>query len=154
MGISGARASATAPARHRKPLGRPERASSLPGRTRASCAGAVPLTRCPPPRQGGALSALQRQGSTVGACPSSHRASRRPSTCSNRLPSPPQIRRVHLAAAAILNSSLRDQPSRRMRASRRLFTKSPQQTSPRAPGTPGSHVQRFLLPWTAVVKGG
>ncbi|KAJ1196904.1 hypothetical protein NDU88_000767 [Pleurodeles waltl] len=47
------RAFAAAPARHRKPLGRPERASSLPGRTRASCAGAAPLTWCPPPRQGG-----------------------------------------------------------------------------------------------------
>ncbi|KAJ1192515.1 hypothetical protein NDU88_001822 [Pleurodeles waltl] len=58
-------------------------------------------------------------------------------------PSPPQIRRVHLAAAAILSSSSRGQPGRRMRASRRLSIDSPQQTSLRVPGTPGRHVQRF-----------
>ncbi|KAJ1104399.1 hypothetical protein NDU88_001811 [Pleurodeles waltl] len=87
------------------------------------------------------------QGSTFGARPQlspglSPPLSPRQSTSSGP-PSPPQIRRVHLAAAAILSSSSREQPGRRMRASRRLSINSPQQTSLRVSGTPGRHVQRF-----------
>ncbi|KAJ1171076.1 hypothetical protein NDU88_002947 [Pleurodeles waltl] len=52
-GISGARASATAPARHRKPPRRSGRAPGPPGHTRASRAGAAPLTPRPPLRQEG-----------------------------------------------------------------------------------------------------
>ncbi|KAJ1097392.1 hypothetical protein NDU88_002512 [Pleurodeles waltl] len=54
-GISGARASATAPARHRKPPRRSGRAPGPPGRTRASRAGTAPFTpRSPPRSEGGA----------------------------------------------------------------------------------------------------
>ncbi|KAJ1207752.1 hypothetical protein NDU88_003142 [Pleurodeles waltl] len=53
QGISGARASATAPARHRKPPRRSGRAPGPPGHTRASRAGAAPLTPRPPLRQEG-----------------------------------------------------------------------------------------------------
>ncbi|KAJ1167144.1 hypothetical protein NDU88_007537 [Pleurodeles waltl] len=56
------------------------------------------------------------------------------------LSSPYQLRRAHLAAAAILNTSSRDRPDRYVEAGRRLPTRSPQQTSLRAPGMPGSHV--------------
>ncbi|KAJ1158030.1 hypothetical protein NDU88_010726 [Pleurodeles waltl] len=52
-GISGARASATAPARHRKLPRRPGRAPGPPGHTCASRAGAAPLTPRPPLRQEG-----------------------------------------------------------------------------------------------------
>ncbi|KAJ1082966.1 hypothetical protein NDU88_003127 [Pleurodeles waltl] len=52
-GISGARASATAPTQHRKPPRRSGRAPGPPGHTRASRAGAAPLTPRPPPRQEG-----------------------------------------------------------------------------------------------------
>ncbi|KAJ1149451.1 hypothetical protein NDU88_002261 [Pleurodeles waltl] len=52
-GISRARASATAPARHRKPPRRSGRAPGPPGHTRASRAGAAPLTPRPPLRQEG-----------------------------------------------------------------------------------------------------
>ncbi|KAJ1100326.1 hypothetical protein NDU88_005412 [Pleurodeles waltl] len=232
-GILVARASATAPAQHRKPPRRSGRAPGPPGHTRASRTGAAPLTPCPPPRQeggarrrprgrdppsgrapalsgplaskfklppaggprgpgppprpqrgtasrpggqgglpvlrvtlaprvpvrrrsprvllhdrrGGGPPAPPRQGSTSGARPQlspglSPPLSPRQSTSSGP-PSPPQIRRVHLAAAAILSSSSREQPGRRMRASRRLSIDSPQQTSLRVPGTPGRHVQRF-----------
>ncbi|KAJ1166774.1 hypothetical protein NDU88_007170 [Pleurodeles waltl] len=98
-------------------------------------------------RRGGGPPAPPRQGTTLGARPQlspglSPPLSPRQSTSSGP-PSPPQIRRVHLAAAAILSSSSREQPGRRMRASRRLSIDSPQQTSLRVPGTPGRHVQRF-----------
>ncbi|KAJ1104944.1 hypothetical protein NDU88_002352 [Pleurodeles waltl] len=96
---------------------------------------------------GGGPPAPPRQGSTFGARPQlspglSPPLSPRQSTSSGPS-SPPQIRRVHLAAAAILSSSSREQPGRRMRASRRLSIDSPQQTSLRLSGTPGRHVQRF-----------
>ncbi|KAJ1178644.1 hypothetical protein NDU88_003887 [Pleurodeles waltl] len=100
--------------------------------------------------RGGGPPAPPRQGTTFGARPQlspglSPPLSPRQSTSSGP-PSPPQIRRAHLAAAAILSSSSREQPGRRMRAGRRLSIDSPQQTSLRVPGTPGRHVQHFSAP--------
>ncbi|KAJ1081319.1 hypothetical protein NDU88_001501 [Pleurodeles waltl] len=229
--ISGARASATAPARHRKPPRRSGRAPGPPGHTRASRAGVAPLTprpplrqegggvrRCPrgrdpspgrapaltgplaskfkfppaggsrgpgpPPRpqpgtasrpggQGGlpvlrvtlALRAPVRRrspraplhdrrgGGAAGALAAGIHPRGAPElspglsppldpqqTTSSGPQSPPQIRRAQLAAAAILSSSSREQPGRRMRVSRRLFINSSHQTSLQVPGTPGRHV--------------
>ncbi|KAJ1082024.1 hypothetical protein NDU88_002196 [Pleurodeles waltl] len=140
----GTRASATAPARHRKPPRRSGRAPGPPGHTRASRAGAAPLTPRPPPRQEGGGAGAPAAGIHPRGAPQLSPGLSPPldprQTTSSGPQSPPQIRRAQLAAAAILSSSSREQPGRRMRVSRLLFINSSHQTSLQVPGTPGRHV--------------
>ncbi|KAJ1153055.1 hypothetical protein NDU88_005822 [Pleurodeles waltl] len=117
------------------------RSSGSHSRFARRCGAAHPA---PPPRQKGGAAGAPAAGIHPRGAPQLSPGLSPPldprQTTSSGPQSPPQIRRAQLAAPAILSSSSREQPGRRMRVSRRLFINSSHQTSLQVPGTPGRHV--------------